>query len=295
MTDLTESFEENRPRLRSIAHRMLGSPGEADDALQEAWLRISDAAGDGVDNPAAWLTTVVSRVCLNMLRARRARGEREGVGQDRLPDPVVLPEEATDPEHEALMADAVGLAMSVVLDTLPPAERLAFVLHDMFAVPFDDIATIVDRSPQAARQLASRARRRVRGASPSSETDPARRRSVVEAFRAAAREGDFDALLTVLDPEVVLRVDLGTAPVRVVSGAAAVAGQAAEHRMGGPTSTVLPALVNGGSGLVVLRDGAPYSVMGFTVSEGRITAIDILGDRDRLDLLELPGPPRPKP
>ena len=290
MTDLTESVEENRGRLRSIAHRMLGSPSEADDALQEAWLRISDTDGDGVDNPAAWLTTVVSRVCLNMLRSRKARGEREEAGLDRLPDPVVLSDEATDPEHEALMSDAVGIALSVVLDTLPPAERPAFVLHDMFAVPFEDIATIVDRSPQAARQLASRARRRVQGTDPSSETDPARRRSVVAAFRAAARQGDFEALLTVLDPDVVLRVDAAASPVRVVSGAAAVAGQAVEYRMGGPASTVVPALVNDGSGLVIFRDGVPYSVMGFTVAEDRITGIDILSDRDRLDRLDLPNP-----
>jgi RNA polymerase sigma-70 factor (ECF subfamily) len=280
---LTDRFEEHRTRLRAVAYRMLGSLSEADDAVQEAWLRLNRTDTSEVENLGGWLTTVVARVSLNILRSRDVRRE-EPIGV-RVPEPIVDRADGTDPEHEALLADSVGLALLVVLETLSPAERLAFVLHDMFAVPFDDIARIVDRSPDAARQLASRARRRIR-ATPAPDADPTAQREVVDAFLAAARDGDFDRLVAVLDPDVVLRADLG--PVggsREVRGAAAVAGQAVTYsRLG---LVMQPALINGAAGAVSTRDGEPYSVGGFTVSGGKIVEIDILADPDRLRQLDL--------
>ncbi|GHJ34433.1 DNA-directed RNA polymerase sigma-70 factor [Streptomyces sp. TS71-3] len=265
---------------------MLGSVSEADDAVQEAWLRLSRNGTEGVGNLGGWLTTVVGRVCLDMLRSRRLR--REEPLDVHVPDPIVTAPDgaAADPEARALLADSVGLALLVVLETLAPAERLAFVLHDLFAVPFEEIAPVVGRSPSAARQLASRARRRVRGAAPVPDPDPARQRDVVDAFLAAARGGDLDALVAVLDPDVVLRADGGAhGPVRLVRGATAVASGAvvaARHADGGR-----PTLVNGAPGLVGLVEGRPVSVMAFTVTAGRITAIDVLTDPDRLRRLDL--------
>src|SRR3954454_1287592 len=268
-----ERFEEHRGHLRAVAYRMLGSVSDAEDAVQEAWLRFSRADVGDVENLRGWLTTVVSGVCLNVLRSRRTK--REEPLEPYMPDPIVHREGAVEPEHEALLADAVGLALLVVLDTLPPAERLAFVLHDMFAVPFDEIAPIVGRSPAAARQLASRARRRVQGAATTPDPDLGRQRAVVNAFFAAAREGDFDALVAVLDPDIVLRSDGGVlrkgASV-VVRGAAAVAEQALMFTQFSPF--VRPALVNGVAGVVVAPPGSqPFSVMAFTVSGGRVVAI----------------------
>src|SRR6188472_183122 len=281
---LAEQFEEHRTRLRAVAYRMLGSLSEADDAVQEAWLRLSRSSAGDTDNLGAWLTTVVGRVSLNMLRSRRVRRE-EPLGV-HVPEPILDPTDATDPEHEALLADSVGLALLVVLETLAPAERLAFVLHDMFAVPFDEIAAIVDRSPEAARQLASRARRRVQGESTVPDADLDTQREVVDAFMAAARDGDFDALVAVLDPDVVLRADLGPAGgTREVRGAAAVAGQALTYsRLG---LVVRPALVNGAIGAVTTRDGEPFSVAGITIRGGRIVAMDFLADPERLRRLDL--------
>jgi RNA polymerase sigma-70 factor (ECF subfamily) len=263
---------------------MLGSVAEADDAVQEAWLRLSRSRHDEVQDLGAWLTTVVARVSLNMLRARSGRHE-EPLGV-HLPDPIVDRPEGTDPEHEALLADAVGLALLVVLETLSPAERLAFVLHDMFAVPFDEIAPLVDRSPEAARQLASRARRRVRGQRAEPDADLDAQREVVAAFLAAAREGDFEALVAVLDPDVVLRADMGPlAGTREVHGAAQVAGQAlAYSRL---DLDMRPALVNGAVGLVATLAGELFSVGGLTVRGGRIVAMDILADPERLRQLDL--------
>jgi RNA polymerase sigma factor (sigma-70 family) len=283
---LAERFEEQRPRLRAVAYRMLGSLSEADDAVQEAWLRVSRADAGGVENLDGWLTTVVARVCLNMLRSRRSR--REEPLDPRMPDPIIGPEGGGDPEQEALLAEGVGLALQVVLDTLTPAERLAFVLHDLFAVPFEEIASLLDRSPAAARQLASRARRRVRGAAPAPDPDLAHQRAVVDAFFAAARDGDFDALLAVLDPEVVLRADGGTARARqsvVIHGAREVAAQAAIGARLAPF--VRPALVNGTAGAVVVAGGRLLSVMAFTVANGKVAAIDVLFDPDRLAGLDL--------
>ena len=282
---LAERFEEHRAHLRAVAYRMLGSLSEADDAVQESWLRLSSADTSDVQNLGGWLTTVVGRVCLNMLRSRTTRRE-EPLGP-HVPDPVVSPEEGTGPEQEALLADSVGLALLVVLDMLPPAERLAFVLHDMFAVPFDEIGPIVGRSAMAARQLASRARRRVRGAAPSPDPDLARQREVVDAFFAAARGGDFKALVAVLDPDVVLRSDRPGLPGAqvVVRGAEAVAGQAL--MFAGPARLVRPVLVNGVAGVVVTVDGQPVSVMGFTVTGGKVVAIDALADPGRLSRLDL--------
>jgi RNA polymerase sigma factor (sigma-70 family) len=283
---LAERFEEHRTRLRAVAYRMLGSLSEADDAVQEAWLRLSRSNADEVENLGAWLTTVVGRVSLNMLRSRRSR--REEPLEGHVPEPIVDRLDGANPEHEALLADSVGLALLVVLETLSPAERLAFVLHDMFAVPFDDIAAIVDRSPEATRQLASRARRRVRGESASPDADLATQREIVDAFLAAARDGDFDALVALLDPDVVLRADLGRVRgggLRQVRGATAVAGQAFTYsRLG---LSVRPALVNGVAGAVSTLDGEPFSVGAFTVRGGRIVAIDILADRERLAQLDL--------
>jgi RNA polymerase sigma factor (sigma-70 family) len=283
---LAERFEEHRAHLRAVAYRMLGSLGEADDAVQEAWLRVSRADTSGVENLGGWLTTVVARVCLNMLRSRSSRRE-EPLGV-HVPDPIVSRAEGVDPEHEALLADSVGLALLVVLDTPSPAERLAFVLHDMFAVPFDELAPIVGRSPTAARQLASRARRRVRHTAPAPDADLARQREAVDAFLAAARDGDFEALVAVLDPDVVLRSDGGVArpgATFAVHGARAVAEQALTYARLSPY--VRPALVNGAAGVVVAPRGRPFSIMGFTVSAGRIVAIDGLADPERLRRLDL--------
>ncbi|MFJ6565934.1 sigma-70 family RNA polymerase sigma factor [Streptomyces sp. NPDC091292] len=280
-------FEENRPRLRAVAYRMLGSLSEADDAVQEAWLRLSRSDADTIDNLGGWLTTVVGRVSLDMLRSRASR--REDPLDVRVPDPVVGRDGvAADPEQQALLADSVGLALLVVLETLDPAERLAFVLHDMFAVPFDEIASIVGRSPAATRQLASRARRRLRGdgsGTPEPETDPGRQREVVEAFLAASRAGDFDALLALLDPDVVLRADQGAADGlgHVVRGARDVAGRALLYRSLAEFSR--PALVNGVLGLVTAPGGRVTGVMGFTVVDGRIVELDILADVGRLERL----------
>ncbi len=276
-------FEDHRAHLRAVAYRMLGSLTEADDAVQEAWLRFRRTDTSDVENFRAWLTTVVARVSLNMLRARRARRE-----EPLMPDPVVDSPDGTDPEHEALLVDSVGLALLVVLETLNPAERLAFVLHDIFAVPFDEIAPIVDRSPEAARQLASRARRRVQGERTVPDTDIEGQREVVDAFLAAARNGDFDALVALLDPEVVVRADGGALPagvLREVRGAAAVAHQA----MGYASLELLqqPALINGVAGLVSTLDDEPYAVGAFTVRGGKVVALDILADRERLRALDL--------
>jgi RNA polymerase sigma factor (sigma-70 family) len=281
---LAGRFEEHRPRLRGVAYRMLGSLSEADDAVQEAWLRLSRSDADEIDNLGAWLTTVVGRVSLNMLRSRRTRRE-EPVDAVRVPEPIIDRADGTDPEHEALLADSVGLALLVVLETLSPPERLAFVLHDIFAVPFDEIAPIVDRSPEAARQLASRARRRVRAENTVPDADLDAQREVVEAFRAAARDGDFDRLVAVLDPHVVLRADLGAAGSREVRGAAAVAGQAMFYEQLG--LVMKPALINGAVGVVTTRDGQPFSVGGFTVRHGRIVEMDWLVDPARLRQLDL--------
>jgi RNA polymerase sigma factor (sigma-70 family) len=283
---LAERFEEHRTHLRAVSYRMLGSLSEADDAVQEAWLRVSRSDTSGVENLGGWLTTVVARVCLNMLRSRKSRRE-EPLGV-HMPDPVVSREDGVDPEYEALLADSVGLALLVVLETLSPAERLAFVLHDMFAVPFDEIAPMVGRSPTAARQLASRARRRVRGAAPAPDADIARQREVVDAFFAAARGGDFDALVAVLDPDVVLRSDGGAerpGATAVVHGAGAVAERALMFARLSPF--VRPALVNGVAGVVVAPRGEPFSVMAFTVTGGKIVAIDGLADPTRLRELDL--------
>ena len=283
---LAERFEEHRTHLRAVAYRMLGSVSEADDAVQEAWLRLSRSDSSGIENLGGWLTTVVARVSLNMLRSRKTRRE-EPLGV-HVPEPIVTRAGAADPEYEALLADSVGLALLVVLETLSPPERLAFVLHDMFAVPFDEIAPMVGRSPTAARQLASRARRRVQGEATAPDVDLDRQRKVVDAFFAAARGGDFDALVAVLDPDVVLRADGGLARpgvTAVVHGAAAVAARAMTFAQLSPF--VRPALVNGAAGVVVAPGGRPYAVMGFTVVGGRIVAIDALGDPERLAHLDL--------
>jgi RNA polymerase sigma factor (sigma-70 family) len=275
---LTEQFEEHRAHLRAVAYRMLGSFAAADDAVQEAWIRVSRAGAAGIDNFGAWLTTVVSRVCLNMLRSRSTR--REDSLDAHVPDPVVRIDDG-GPEEQAILADSIGLALLVVLETLAPAERLAFVLHDLFGVSFDEIAPIVDRTPAAARQLASRARRRVQGAVPEPDADIHTQRRVVDAFFAAARSGDFDALIAVLDPEVVLRADFGPSPMSaVVRGAQSVAGRAI--MFADPTRTLTPAVVSGEPGAVVVVDDRLVSVMAFTVRDGRIIAIDALGDTDRL-------------
>ena len=283
---LAEQFEEHRTRLRAVAYRMLGSLSEADDAVQETWLRLSRVDADEVENLGGWLTTVVARVSLNVLRSRRSR--REEPLDVRVPEPIVDRADGTDPEHEALLADSVGLALLVVLETLNPAERLAFVLHDMFAVPFDAIAPIVDRSPEAARQLASRARRRVQGERATPDADLDTQREVLDAFLAAARGGDFEALLEVLDPDMVLRADTGPdsrEASRIVRGAANVARQAlAFSRL---DVEVRPALINGAPGTVSFRDGRPFAVAGFTIRNRRVVEMDILADPERLDRLDL--------
>jgi RNA polymerase sigma-70 factor, ECF subfamily len=282
---LAERFEQHRPRLRAVAYRMLGSLTEADDAVQDAWIRLSRSNAEQIDNLGGWLTTVVARECLHMLRSRRRR--REVSLEGHLPDPVITPDGDLDPEQEALLANSVGLALLVVLDRLTPAERLAFVLHDMFELPFDEIAPIVGRSPAASRQLASRARRRVRGEATLPAADTSRQREVVDAFLAASRDGDLEALLAVLDPDVVLRADPGAAGAsREVRGAQAVAEQARAFSHLGQFSR--RALVNGVAGIVSRAPGGPtFSVMGFTVVRGKITEIDILADPERLRLLDL--------
>jgi len=289
---LAERFQAHRTHLRAVAYRMLGSLTEADDAVQGAWLRVSRADTSGVENLGGWLTTLVARECLDLLRARTSRRE-EPLGV-HLPDPIVSRQDGVDPEQQALLAEGVGLALLVVLDTLAPAERLAFVLHDMFAVPFEEIAPIVGRSPNAAKMLASRARRRVQGAAPVPDADLARQREVVDAFFAAARDGDFAGLVAMLDPDVVVRADRGALPLgasRVVRGAAAVAEQtlaaggfARLARLG------QPALVNGAAGVVMAAGGRPFAVVGFTVRRGRIVEIDIFADPARLRRLDLAVP-----
>jgi RNA polymerase sigma-70 factor, ECF subfamily len=281
---LAERFEVDRPQLRAVAYRMLGSLSEADDAVQQAWLRLSRSDAGGIENLSAWLTTVVGRVCLDMLRSRKARREEPLAG--RLPDLLVDRVDGIDPEHEALLADSVGLALLVVLETLSPPERLAFVLHDIFAVPFDEIAPIVDRSPEAARQLASRARRRVRAERTVPDADVKTQREAVEAFLAAAREGDFGRLLAVLDPDVVLRADLGPAAgSREIHGAAAVAGQALGYARIG--LDIRPALINGVVGAVTFLHGQPFSIAAVTVINGKIVELDFLADPERLRLIDL--------
>jgi RNA polymerase sigma factor (sigma-70 family) len=279
---LADRFEEHRAHLRAVAYRMLGSLAEADDAVQDAWVRVSRAGASEVENLGGWLTTIVARVCLNVLRSRGARRD-EPVGA-HVPDPVVTPDAALPPDEEAVLADSVGLALLVVLETMAPAERLAFVLHDMFDLPFEAIAPMVGRSPEAARQLASRARRRVRGAAvPAPDPDLARQRDVVDAFFRAARGGDFEALVALLDPDVVLRADFGARrrpPSRVVHGAEEVAGQALLFSV--PAAELHPALVNGAAGVVVTVHGRPFAVMGFTVTGGRIVEINAIGDPDRV-------------
>jgi len=281
---LAERFESDRAHLRSVAYRMLGSVSESDDAVQDAWFRLSRADTSAVENLSGWLTTVVARVCLDRLRTRRSR--REDPLEAHMPDPIITREGALDPEHETLLADSVGLAMLVVLETLSPAERLAFVLHDMFAVPFEEVAEIVGRSPEATRQLASRARRRVQGGSTTPDADLREQRKVVDAFFAAARDGDFDRLVAILDPDVVHRIDGGTVrPTRVVRGAAEVAGGALTFAH--LSDHVRPVLVNGVAGVLVAPDGRPFSVMAFTVVGGRVVAIDSLSDPERLASLDL--------
>ena len=283
---LAEGFEEKRTKLRAVAYRMLGSISEADDAVQEAWLRLSRSDTGEIENLGGWLTTVVASVCLDMLRSRRSRRE-EPLGL-HVPDPIVSRADGIDPEHEALLSDSVGLALLVVLETLSPTERLAFVLHDMFGVPFEEIAPIVGRSPAASRQLASRARRRVRGAAPAPDADLSRQREVVDAFLAASRDGDFDTLVAVLDPDVVLRADSGavlSGRSREVRGARAVAEQALTFSRLAPF--VQPALVNGAAGVVVAPRGRLFAVMGFTVRGGKIVEIDILADPARLRQVDL--------
>jgi RNA polymerase sigma-70 factor (ECF subfamily) len=284
---LAERFEDHRPRLRAVAYRMLGSVSEADDAVQEAWLRVGRSDPGAIRDLGAWLTTIVSRISLNMLRTRRTR--REQPFDSVVPDPIVEPAgAAAGPEEETLLAESVGLALLVVLETLSPAERLAFVLHDMFGLPFDDIAAILGRSEPATRQLASRARRRVRGQAPAPDADLARQREVVDAFFAASRDGDFEGLVAVLDPDVVLHADGGVRRPKlteILHGARAVAGQAARFAHLAPF--VRPALVNGAAGAVVAPRGRLFAVMGFTVVGGRIAEIDVLADPERLRRLDL--------
>jgi RNA polymerase sigma factor (sigma-70 family) len=280
---LATRFEAARPQLAALAYRMLGSVQDAEDAVQEAWLRLSREHPEPIANLDAWLTTVVARICLNTLRARHVRGAEELVAQ--VPDPIVDAVGECDPEHQAMLADAVGLALFVVLDTLPPAERLAFVLHDVFAVPFDQIAPIVDRTPEATRKLASRARRRIHDAAPVPDPDLAAQREVVDAFFAAGRAGDFDRLVALLDPDVALRGDVGPGAVRSARGASAVAGLARSYAV--PEREARPATVNGAAGAVIFVAGRAVAIMGFVVRDGRIAAIDVLADPARLARLDL--------
>jgi RNA polymerase sigma factor (sigma-70 family) len=282
---LAERFQANRTHLRAVAYRMLGSVSDADDAVQEYWLRLSRADTSGVENLQAWFTTGVARVCLDMLRSRRSR--REEPLESRIPEPIISSEDGVDPEHEALLADSVGLALLVVLETLTPAERLAFVLHDMFGVPFDEIAALVERTPAAARQLASRARRRVQGA-PVPDVNRDRQRELVDAFLAAARGADFDALVALLDPDVVLRIDSGPRArkaARTVRGAGPVAERGVAFSRLAPFAR--PALVNGAAGFVVARHDRLLGVAGFTVAQRKIVEIDLLMDPARLRDLDL--------
>jgi RNA polymerase sigma factor (sigma-70 family) len=280
---LAARFQALRPRLRAEAYRMLGSTSEADDAVQEAWIRLSRSNAGEIDNLEAWLVTAVGRVALNMLRSRKRR--REEPLDAHLPDPIVDRADGIDPEHEALLADSVGLALLVVLETLTPAERLAYVLHDMFAVPFDEIGAILDRSPDAARQLASRGRRRIRGAATTPDADLAAQQEVVDAFLAAARDGDFDALVAVLDPDIVVREDFGSGTLVEVRGAENVARRAmAASRL---DLVARPALINGAAGWVSLLGGEAFAIGALTVQNGRITTMDILLDPDRLARLDL--------
>jgi RNA polymerase sigma factor (sigma-70 family) len=285
--EVVDRFDRQRPQLRAVAYRILGSLNEADDAVQEAWLRLGRTDAEHIASLERWLTTVVARICLNMLRLRRTRGEQPLDGF--LPEPIIDdPAVGTDPEHEALLADSVGIALQVVLDTLSPAERLAFVLHDMFAVPFDEIAAMVDRSPEATRQLASRARRRVRGAAPEPDAEVSAQQAVVDAFMAAAREGDFDRLVAILDPDVVLRTDRGAVVAdmpREVRGAEAVARRAIGYsRLG---LEMRPALVNGTAGGVAFRDATPFAIMGIIVRGGRIAEMDVFADPERIGRIDL--------
>jgi RNA polymerase sigma-70 factor (ECF subfamily) len=285
---LAARFEESRTHLKAVAYRMLGSLSEAEDAVQEAWIRLSRSDDRQIDNLGGWLTTVVGRVCLDMLRSRRSRREEPLEAQTpdgHTPDPVLGPQTGSDPEQQALIADSVGLALLVVLETLDPAERLAFVLHDMFAVPFDEIGRMVDRTPAAARQLASRARRRVQGVDPAPDPDLVRRREVVEAFLAAARGGDFDALVAVLDPDVVARSDGGAGAPSPVRGAASVARQAMMFAPFARSSQM--ALVDGALAVISTREGHRFSVMRFTIERGRITELYVINDPARLPELDL--------
>ncbi|MGW2958434.1 RNA polymerase sigma factor SigJ [Streptomyces sp. NPDC001220] len=289
---LARRFQEHRDRLRAVAYRMLGSLAEAEDAVQETWLKLGRTDAEEIRNLGGWLTTVVGRVCLDMLRSRTARREQP-IDETFVPDPVVRPLSEVDPEKEAVEADSVGIALLIVLETLEPAERLAFVLHDMFAVPFDDIAPIVERGAAATRQLASRARRRVQGASPSADPDLGRQRQALEAFLAASRSGDFEALLAVLHPDVVLRVDSGAlvrgaAASKVLRGARSVAEGAFTFRQFSVWSRLV--LVNGTVGVVTMPEGRPLSVSAVTVVDGRITEMYILADPARLEHLDLPAP-----
>jgi RNA polymerase sigma-70 factor, ECF subfamily len=281
---LARQFEDHRPHLRAVAYRMLGSLSDADDAVQDAWLRLSRADTSEVENLRGWLTTIVARVALNTLRARRTR--REQPLDVHVPDPIIDRADGTDPEHEALLADSVGLALLVVFETLTPAERLAFVLHDMFAVPFEEIAPIVERSPEATRQLASRGRRRVRGAAPAPDADLTAQWEVVEAFLAAARKGDFDALVAVLDPDVVLRADGGvTGLSQHLQGAETVAGQALLWAR--LDLTMRRALINGAAGMVTFLHGEPFSIAAVTIRNGKIAEMDFLADPERISQLDL--------
>ncbi|HEV8164697.1 MAG TPA: sigma-70 family RNA polymerase sigma factor [Actinomycetota bacterium] len=280
---LAERFQEHRPRLRAVAYRMLGSTSEADDAVQEAWIRLSRSNTGEIDNLEAWLVSAVGRVALNMLRSRKTR--REEPLDAHLPDPIVDRADGIDPEHEVLLADSVGLALLVVLETLTPAERLAYVLHDMFSVPFGEIGAILGRSPDAARQLASRGRRRIRDADTTPDADPAAQQQVVAAFLAAARDGDFDALVAVLDPDIVVREDWGSGTILEVRGAENVARRARAASQRGLEARL--ALVNGAAGWVSLRDGAVYAIAALTLQGGRITTMDILLDPARLARLDL--------
>jgi RNA polymerase sigma-70 factor, ECF subfamily len=271
---LANRFDRERPRLRAVAYRILGSLSDADDAVQETWLRLQRTGAGEIDNLAGWLTTVVARICLNVVRARSTRGEQPLDGF--VPEPLVSPATGEDPEYDALLSDAVGVALQVVLDTLAPAERVAFVLHDMFAVPFDEIASLLDRSPQAARQLASRARRRVQDTAPAPDNDIRAQRTIVDAFFAAARDGDLDALIAVLDPDVVARSH-GRRRVTELRGADQVAHGALHYRRFAPF--VRPALINGAAGVVAFDGDQPFALLAFTVRDGRAVAIDIFNDR----------------
>ena len=284
--ELANRFERQRPQLRAVAYRILGSLSDADDAVQEGWLRLSRTDVQQIDSLEPWLTTVVARICLNMLRSRRTRGEQPLDGLR--PEPIIDdPTVGTDPEHEALLADSVGIALQVVLDTLSPAERLAFVLHDMFAVPFSEIAAMVDRSPQATRQLASRARRRVRDAAPVPDPDPTRQRAIVDAYFAAAREGDLEALAAVLNPDVVLRAHRRDGDPHKLRGAERVARGAMSARRFAPY--VRPALINGAAGVVAFDGERPFAVLAFTVIADRVAAIDVFNDPELVAKLDIRG------